>query len=180
MPGDTETEGQIEMNKCRGLFIVFEGLDRAGKSTQVNMLESFLKNMGKNTELMKFPDRSTLCGKIINDLLQDRTLNLEDEAFHTLFCTNRWEKKLDIIDKLKKGSNLVVDRYAYSGVAYSTAKGLDISWTKNGDVGLPRPDIVFYMDLDPEIAAQRAGYGEERYAFEIFKIYCFKLILIPF
>ena len=162
MPGEAETDQTLNMNKYRGLFIVFEGLDRAGKSTQVNMLENFLKNKGQNTELMKFPDRSTLCGKIINNLLQDKTLELDDEAFHMLFCTNRWERKIDIVSKLKEGRNLVVDRYAYSGVAYSTAKGLDISWTKNGDVGLPRPDIVFYMDLDPEVAAQRAGYGEER------------------
>ena len=59
--------------------------------------------------------------------------------------------------------NLKSIRYAYSGVAYSTAKGLDIHWTKNGDIGLPRPDMVFYMDIDPEVAAKRSDYGDERY-----------------
>jgi dTMP kinase len=79
-----------------------------------------------------------------------------------LFCTNRWEKKKSILSTLKGGDTIVCDRYAFSGVAYSAAKGLDLNWCKNGDIGLPRPDIVFYMKVTPEFAAQRGGYGEER------------------
>lgn len=49
----------------------------------------------------------------------------------------------------------VCDRYAYSGVAYSSAKGLDTQWCKSGDVGLPQPDLVVYLDMSPEQAAAR-------------------------
>ncbi len=64
---------------------------------------------------------------------------------------------------LNEGVNIVMDRYAYSGVAYSAAKGLDLDWCKAPDHGLPEPDIVLFVDLPPEVAAARAGYGEERY-----------------
>lgn len=56
------------------------------------------------------------------------------------------------------------DRYAYSGVAFSAAKaGIDFSWCKECDRGLPKPDAVLYLDLAPEKAAERGQYGEERY-----------------
>ena len=57
----------------------------------------------------------------------------------------------------------VCDRYAYSGVAYSSAKGLDKNWCKSGDVGLPRPDCIIFMDMPVDKAAERGQYGEERY-----------------
>ncbi len=44
-----------------------------------------------------------------------------------------------------KGTNIILDRYAYSGVAFTSAKGLDLEWCKNSDKGLPKPDIVFFL-----------------------------------
>ena len=64
---------------------------------------------------------------------------------------------------LKLGTSLIVDRYSYSGVAFSTAKGLDLSWCKAPEVGLPTPDLVLYLDITLEIATERGDYGEERY-----------------
>jgi dTMP kinase len=58
---------------------------------------------------------------------------------------------------------VICDRYAYSGAAFSAAKGLDLDWCKAGDVGLPKPDLVLYFDIEPEVAAQRGDYGKERY-----------------
>ncbi|KAJ3055139.1 hypothetical protein HK097_011376 [Rhizophlyctis rosea] len=64
---------------------------------------------------------------------------------------------------LESGTTLVVDRYAYSGAAYSAAKGLDLDWCKSPDVGLLIPDLVIYLDLVPSEAATRGDYGAERY-----------------
>ena len=72
------------------------------------------------------------------------------EAVHLLFSMNRWESKKQILDAMKAGQHVVCDRYAYSGVAYSAAKGLDFEWCKNADKGLVKPDIVFYLDADAE------------------------------
>ncbi|KAF9666280.1 hypothetical protein SADUNF_Sadunf16G0213200 [Salix dunnii] len=65
--------------------------------------------------------------------------------------------------QLKNGITLIIDRYSYSGVAFSSAKGLDIEWCKAPEVGLLAPDIVLYLDIPPEKAAERGGYGGERY-----------------
>ena len=55
-------------------------------------------------------------------------------------------------------------RYAYSGVAFSAAKdGLSLDWCRQPDRGLPRPDVVYFLDVSPEEAAKRGGFGEERY-----------------
>ncbi|GAB2293168.1 dTMP kinase [Dionaea muscipula] len=66
-------------------------------------------------------------------------------------------------DKLKAGTTLVVDRCSYSGVAFSSAKGLSIDWSKASDTGLLAPDLVLYLDIPPEKASERGGYGDERY-----------------
>ncbi|OMO55577.1 Thymidylate kinase [Corchorus capsularis] len=65
--------------------------------------------------------------------------------------------------KLKAGTTLIVDRYSYSGVAFSSAKGLDFEWCKAPEIGLIAPDLVLYLDITPEKAAERGGYGGERY-----------------
>eukprot|EP01035_Chromulina_nebulosa_P019490 gene19490-25376_t len=62
-----------------------------------------------------------------------------------------------------EGNNLICDRYAYSGVSFTSAKGLDIDWCKACDKGLPAPDCVIYLDIPVEEAAQRGNFGDERY-----------------
>jgi len=48
-------------------------------------------------------------------------------------------------------------------VAFSSAKGLDLEWCKQPEIGLPKPDIVLYLNLSTESASKRGNYGEERY-----------------
>ena len=71
--------------------------------------------------------------------------------------------KDEMIADLERGTTLVCDRYAYSGVAYSSAKGLDFDWCKIHDQGFIQPDLVFYVDIDPDTLKERSGFGEERY-----------------
>lgn len=67
------------------------------------------------------------------------------------------------MEALKGGTSLVLDRYAISGVAYSAAKGLDLAWCKAPDHGLPKPDLVLFLDVPDERTTCREGYGQERY-----------------
>lgn len=55
------------------------------------------------------------------------------------------------------------DRYAYSGVCYSVAKGLNFDWCLGADRGLLQPDLVFYIDMSAVDLAKRSGYGDERF-----------------
>ena len=104
----------------RGLFIVFEGLDRCGKSTQCATLA---KTLDDPTTKIAFPNRESESGKLLDSYLKSmRGQTLSNEAVHLLFALNRWEMKSKIIELLESGTNIVCDRYAYSGVAYSAAK----------------------------------------------------------
>lgn len=147
----------------RGAFIVLEGVDRCGKTTQVARLVSTLQSQGLAAEAIRFPDRTTTIGTMINAYLANAT-ELDDHAIHLLFSANRWEAMAALRAKLAAGTTLVCDRYAYSGVAFSASKvGIDFEWCKQCDRGLPRPDVVVYLDISTEAAAKRGQYGEERY-----------------
>ncbi|KAJ2807749.1 Thymidylate kinase [Coemansia guatemalensis] len=146
----------------RGLFILFEGCDRSGKTTQSTRLVEALNESGVKAKLVKFPDRTTAIGKMIDEYLTQQT-QLDDHAIHLLFSANRWEAMDQIRTDLESGTTLVVDRYAFSGAAFSAAKRLSLKWCKAPDVGLIAPDRVFFLDIHPDDAAKRPGYGEERY-----------------
>lgn len=77
-------------------------------------------------------------------------------------CTNHLDRQ-DLRDTLESGVTVVADRYSYSGVAFSAAKGLDRVWCEAQETGLPAPDAVFYLSLSLDEAAARGGFGEERY-----------------
>lgn len=107
-------------------------------------------------------DRTTDTGKMIDGYLK-RGVDLTDQSIHLLYSANRWEKKTIIESSLKEGKTVICDRYAYSGVAFSMAKGMDMEWCKSPDKGLPKPDLLLFLHLSPEAASKRPGYGDERY-----------------
>lgn len=159
------------MTSCikRGAFIVFEGCDRCGKSTQSRLLVQHLQNSSIPVKHMVFPERSSDIGKLINAFLTNKQ-ELNDETIHLLFSANRWEQKNVILKTLEEGTTLVVDRYSYSGVVYSASKGMSLKWCMSPEIGLPRPDIVFYLKADAEALLARGNYGEERYEKKEFQI----------
>jgi dTMP kinase len=148
----------------RGSLIVIEGLDRTGKTTQTERLLAKLASIGVNHKLVKFPQRETDIGMMINKYLTDKTFQLKDQAAHLLFSANRWELVNSIEEDLKNGVTVILDRYVYSGVAYSAAKGLDFDWCLNPDKGLPKPDVTVFLKFkDDGEHTSREGFGDERY-----------------
>lgn len=147
--------------KGRGLFFVFEGLDRSGKSTQSKLLAKKLEETGP-VKWMCFPNRATPVGILIDMYLRN-LIELPDETVHQLFSANRWESVVKVVEDLNNGTSVICDRYAFSGVAYSAAKGLDLAWCQTPDIGLPVPDGVFFMHVDESVGASRANFGDERY-----------------
>ena len=88
----------------RGKLIVLEGGDRCGKSTQASHLLSTIPN----STLLKFPNRSTRIGKMLDEYLRNETnsnvivIIVSDEAVHLLFSANRWECKQEIQELIRK------------------------------------------------------------------------------
>ncbi|XP_075548753.1 uncharacterized protein LOC142582688 [Dermacentor variabilis] len=150
------------MSSRRGLFVVFEGCDRTGKSTQVKLLAEALTGMGHKTEAIAFPKRTTATGKLLDAYL-GKSANLDDHAVHLLFSANRWQEAETIREAVAQHRTVICDRYAYSGVAFTAAKSLDFTWCQQPDRGLPEPDVVLYMNAPPGVLDAREGFGNERY-----------------
>ncbi|KAL2040709.1 hypothetical protein N7G274_006688 [Stereocaulon virgatum] len=149
----------------RGALIVIEGLDRAGKSTQHARVCQNLRNQGHRVKSMRFPDRTTPIGESIGAYLRGESQQ-EDHVIHLLFSANRWEAAASIRTAIEDGTTVVIDRYYYSGIVYSAAKGRDdlsLRWAREPEVGLPRPDLCLFLDVSPEVAARRGGFGNEKY-----------------
>ena len=119
---------------------------------------------GRKAELRRFPERSTGIGQLIDRYLK-REIELDDRAVHLLFSANRWDEAAKIRAALEAGVDVVCDRYAFSGVAFSAAKPAidDLDWCKAPDAGLPKPDVVVFLEIPPHKAEQRGGFGDERY-----------------
>ena len=151
----------------RGSFIVLEGVDRCGKTTQVARLVQKCLSVGLAATAWRFPDRTTSTGKLIDQYLTSSNNNnnnnnnnppLSDQSIHLLFSANRWDAAAALQTTLASGTHVICDRYAASGVAFSSAKpGLSIEWCKAPDRGLPAPDAIVFLDLDPTEAAARGG-----------------------
>lgn len=153
----------------RGALIVFEGVDRVGKSTQAVRLLEALRSRSVSAQLMIFPNRSTPIGQMINQYLKGDH-HLDDRVIHLLFSANRWESSQQMEDLLRCGNTVIVDRYAYSGVAYSASKpNLDLEWCRQTDKGLPKPDSVLYLTASEELLSRRKGFGDEKYETETFQ-----------
>ncbi|KLU91077.1 thymidylate kinase [Magnaporthiopsis poae ATCC 64411] len=150
---------------ARGALITLEGLDRSGKTTQVKLLEQRFVELGRKVKVMRFPDRSTPIGEMIDSYLRSQ-VDMDDHVIHLLFSANRWEAVKAITTLLASGTTVICDRYYHSGIVYSAAKrnpALTLSWARAPEVGLPRPDLVLFLDLAEAQARARGGWGGEVY-----------------
>ena len=110
-------------------------------------------------------DRTTSIGKSINAYLKGESQQ-EDHVVHLLFSANRWEAATAIRAAIAEGTTVVIDRYYYSGIVYSAAKGrkdLSLQWAREPEIGLPRPDICLFLNISSEEQAKRGGFGNEKY-----------------
>jgi dTMP kinase len=136
----------------KGKIIVFEGIDKAGKTTQAKLLE---KKLGSKCVRIDFPDYSTPVGKEIKQFL-DGKRNYPDEVKMMLLSANRWEKKDEIEKMVSKGITVIMNRYYQSNLVYGISKGLKIDWLLSLDKGLPKADLVIVIDIKPKTLVSRS------------------------
>jgi dTMP kinase len=148
----------------RGLFVTFEGIDRSGKTTQARLLCDAL---GDEALGVREPG-GTPAGERVRDLLKDATVPLGPEAEALLFAATRAEIVAKVIrPALEEGRVVVSDRFLDSSLAYQGgARGLGVEEVERINrfaTGGLLPDITFLLEIDPAVAAERAG---ERDRFE--------------
>lgn len=136
----------------KGKIIVFEGIDKAGKTTQAKLLE---KKLGDKCVRIDFPDYSTPIGKEIKQFL-DGKRNYPDEVKMMLLSANRCEKKIQIEKLVAKGTTIIMNRYYQSNLVYGISKGLKLDWLLSLDKGMPRADLVIVIDIKPTTLVRRS------------------------
>jgi dTMP kinase len=136
------------------MFIVFEGIDGGGKSTQAHLLANRFKSSGIVVVLTREPSS----GKI-GQRLRSLSARLSPEEEFMLFLEDRVDHVRTVIaPALEAGKHVICDRYYYSSAAYQGSRGLDPDWIlkKNQSLALA-PDIVFLMCVSVEKALERIG-----------------------
>lgn len=138
----------------KGVFIVIEGLDGSGKTTQTHILAQKLsKNYPVN--LTAEPSRGKI-GTFIRQccLYEDKRLPTEAEAL--LFAADRIEHlQREIKPALDQGKIVVCDRYTYSSLAYQGSAGLSLDWIKTVNARALQPDFAIFIDVPPEKVLER-------------------------
>ena len=137
-------------------FIVLEGVDGSGKSTQAELLVKNLQALGVKAILTREPG-SPLIGLKIRDLLIDKNIKINQRTRELLFEADRAEHTTKIKELLDQGYWVVSDRSFLSGLAYSVASGVDLKaiWKLMEFAICVYPSIIFYVNLDPDISKQR-------------------------
>ena len=142
------------MKSC---FIVFEGIEGSGKSTQAGLLEKWLKKKGYKVVRTREPTRYRI-GRVISQVLE-KEIEVAEEAIPLLFAADRADHTKRFIEPaLKEGGIVLCDRYVFSSYAYQT-KGMKTSfrkkWLKEINKHALKPDIVFFLDVVPEEGLKR-------------------------
>jgi len=143
------------------MFCVIEGIDGAGCETQGKNIVKLLQSNKKTASLIKYPDYERNVGKIIRDFLyQNKNLNAEQQFL--LYSLQFLMDKKMIAEKRKNGI-LIADRYFTTTLCYQTLEGIRLEKALNfaEDFGIEKPDLVFYVKVDPDIAIQRK-HGEDK------------------
>jgi dTMP kinase len=162
-----------------GLFISFEGIDGVGKSTQADLLETWLKGQGR-TVVRTLEPGGTDVGIEIRKILLHHRGDLAPRAEAALFAADRAHHVASKIrPALERGEIVITDRYFDSSVAYQGA-GRELSQTEVRDlslwaVGGLLPDLTVLLDLPAEVARNRRdGSGTEPDRLESEKIEFFE------
>ena len=149
-----------------GLFITFEGADGCGKTTQIELLDKYLREKGRETLLTREPGAKGLGIKLREILLNyDGEVSPQCESF--LFLADR-AQHVDCIIKpaIKEGKIVLCDRHTDSTVAYQGyGRGLDINeinMLNNIATGGLKPDLTIVLDVDIETSMQRVGKTKDR------------------
>jgi len=137
------------------LFIVFEGIDGAGKSTQANLLFSFCRAIAPAVLLQEPTDSQY--GKLLRKMLKGEIPGTRDELLDLFIKDRAYDVEHNITPSLSKGYVVIVDRYFYSTAAYQAGDGIKPSdiVRMNIERGFPVPDRVYFIDIEPAIALER-------------------------
>ncbi len=153
------------MNNKKGKFIVFEGIDGSGKSTQIRLLAERLNKNGTKCIETREPTDSPV-GSLIHQIMTGR-MSADNRVIACLFAADRVDHLLNetdgILEKINSGITVISDRYYFSSYAYHGVD-MDMDWvinTNSVSSDILRPDATIFMDISAKTAMERITSGRD-------------------
>lgn len=160
--GNDERYG-VDMSK-KGIFIVLEGLDGCGKSTQAALIAEYYAARGNAVEHTREPQNERPTGKLLRSILSAEE-SCDARVTAALFAADRLDHILHsggIADSLNDGKIVICDRYYLSNFAYNAIE-CDLDWVvalNSEAMKICRPDLHIFVDVPPEVSLERiSGRG---------------------
>lgn len=157
----------------KGKFIVIEGLDGTGKTTQAAILKERLNRSGISAMLSAEPTEGEI-GKMIRRAISGQG-SYSSSVLAALFLADRIHHNLEpengIQSTLSKGLSMISDRYYYSSMAYQ-GKGDDFDWVMRQNLDcadILRPDLCIFLDMAPEKCMERIFAGRDCTKLDVFE-----------
>jgi len=148
-------------------FIVFEGVDGAGTTTQLREVDAALEAAGVPHWCTAEPSSGPV-GSLIRRVLGGEIAAAPATVAH-LFAADRCEHlygSRGIVERLGRGEAVICDRYVLSSLAYQGAScGIDLPLSLNDR--FPAPSLLIYFDIDPRLSMARIGARESREIYEL-------------
>jgi len=157
------------------MLIVLEGLDGSGKSTQLALLRDWLRGRGADPVTIKLPDYEDESSVLVRQYLAGRFGSEPGDvnawAASLFYAVDRYANyKLKWADAYAVGRIILADRYTTSNAYHQATKLPPSQWpgffawledTEYGKLGIPRPDLVFFLDMPPDVSRRLldARYG---------------------
>ncbi|OHD64559.1 MAG: dTMP kinase [Spirochaetes bacterium RBG_13_51_14] len=142
----------------RRLFIVFEGIDGSGKSTQCDLLFGHVVSIGLTAVRLAEPTDG-VWGRRIRNMLKENEMAPAEEQLRLFLLDRKDDAEKNIIPALNGDAIVIMDRYYYSNAAYQGAAGIlpERIIAENRKMRFPEPDRVYFIDVPPEVAIWRVS-----------------------
>ncbi len=157
----------------RGRFIVVEGIDGAGTTTQARRLGERLKGTGRRVHVTSEPSGGPVGGllrQVLSGRLRGRAPDgaFDAEALALLFAADRLDHaRSEILPALEAGLDVISDRYTLSSLAYQALTTGDARWVQSINARAPAPDVTLFLRVGPSVAfARRRSASHEREIYE--------------
>jgi dTMP kinase len=138
----------------KGAFIVIEGLDGSGKSTQATLLAAKLKK--SHNALYTLEPSNGKIGKFIRHRILYETQRPLTSVEALLFAADRLDHiQNEVAPAVAKGHLVISDRYLYSSLAYQGSAGLNLDWISAVNTYALKPDLALFIDVAPEEVLKR-------------------------
>ncbi|HKR73310.1 MAG TPA: dTMP kinase [Candidatus Nitrosocosmicus sp.] len=150
----------IEKKNEAGILIVVEGIDGSGKSTQIHLVDRWLRSKGYDVFFTEWNSSETVREITSKGKKKARLTPMTFSLLHSTDFADRYEK--NIYPLLRAGYIVLADRYIYTALARDTVRGCDKSWVKNMYKYARKPDLTFYFRVPIETAVNRIISGRPK------------------